>query len=102
MTNVEALKATVNYPIDDTKAIKILTDRGFIDTAPYGGTSKAFELATADMYMLIVSSANIAEGGYQISMTDKSNLMKAASRIYSKWGVENPIAPRIRDRSNIW
>ena len=54
MTNVEALKATVNYPIDDTKVIKILTDRGFIDTAPYGGTS-AFELATADVYDSVIS-----------------------------------------------
>ena len=105
MTVLEALSGAVNYPVDENRIIKILIDRGLGESDTYTqaiGASKAFELATADLYVLLVSSANVAEGGYNVSMTDKSNMLKMASGIYSKHGVDNPLKPSIRNRSNYW
>ena len=93
MTNLEALKAKVGrYPLTDNTFIVALVDRGLNQAETYAGTSKAFELATADVYSVLVSAANISEGGYQVSITDKSNLLQIASGIYQKWGVSNPLS----------
>ena len=103
MTNLEALGATVNYPVEDVKLQRILIDNGLSDSDDYSGITKDFELATAAVYVLLVSSANIAEGGYSVSMTDKSNMIKLAGAIYAKYGVDNPLkANKIRNRSNYW
>lgn len=102
MTTIEALKASVNYPISDNQAMLAITDRGITSTDVYAGITEAFELAKADILMMLASSANIQEGGYTISMTEKSNMMKMASQIYTKYGVENPLAPKMRDASNRW
>lgn len=102
MTNLEALKASVNYPISDNQAILALTDRALTHGATYEGITAEFELAKADILMVLASSANIQEGGYSISMTDKGNMIKIASQIYTKHGVENPLAPRLRNASNRW
>lgn len=104
MTNLEALLAAVNYPVDTIKLQKILVDRGLQENSTYAGKSKEFDIATADLYVLIVTSANISEGDFQISATDKSNYMKLASGIYSKWGIDNPLERKsiIKNRSNYW
>lgn len=102
ITNLQALAGTVNYPIDDVKLQKILIDRNIDESSNYTGLNKSFELATADVYVLLITSANISEGGYQISMTDKSNMIKLASGIYSKYGVSNPLKPKVTIASNRW
>lgn len=104
MTNLEALSASCNYPVDELKLQKILIDRGVSEAGTYTGTYREFELATADLYILLVTSANVTEGDLQISSTDKSNFIKLASGIYTKYGEENPVLaqPKIVNRSNYW
>lgn len=102
ITNLQALAGSVNYPIEDVKLQKILIDRSIDESGSYTGLSKDFELATADVYVLLITSANISEGGYQISMTDKSNMIKLASGIYSKYGVSNPLKPKVTFSSDRW
>lgn len=103
MTNLEALSAACNYPIDTLKLQKILIDNGLSESVSYNGLTKEFELATASLYTLIVTSANLSEGDFQISATDKSNLLKMASGIYEKFGVPNPLSLNtIRNRSYYW
>jgi hypothetical protein len=101
MTNYEALSASVNYPVDKIKVQKILIDNGLNETDSYSGLNKEFELAMASMYVLLVTSANITEGDFQVSATDKSNYLILASGIYSKYGVDNPLEkkPKIVNRS---
>lgn len=92
MTNLEVLQSKVaGYPVDGNTFEAILIDRGLSALAEYSGKSKAFELAHADLYIVLLTSANITEGGFQISMTDKSNFMKFASGIYRKWDEPNPL-----------
>lgn len=103
MTTLEAIKSTVaGYPLPDNSFIKVLLDRGLSATAEYSGKTKAFELATADIYMVLVSVTNIDEGGYKISLTDKSNLMKMANAIFKKWGEETSSNPTVSDASSAW
>ena len=103
MTNLEALSAACNYPIATLKLQKILIDNGLNDSDTYTGQTKDFELATAALYTLIVTSANLSEGDFSVSATDKSNLLAMASGIYDKHGLPNPnFSNTIRNRSNYW
>lgn len=103
MTNLEALTATVNYPIEEIKVKKILIDHSINENDSYLGSSKPFDLATAGLYQLIVTSANISEGDLTISLTDRKALLDMASKLYEKHGAVNPLANNtIRNRSNYW
>lgn len=92
MTNLEALKAKLNYPLSDNSFILALSDRGLVSTATYAD-SKSLELAQADLIYTLVTTPNITEGGYSISLSDKSSLMKLADGIYLKYGIRNPLRP---------
>lgn len=52
--------------------------------------SKAFELATADLMIWLITAPNVKEGGYSLSISDKKTLKELASGIYSKHGVVPP------------
>lgn len=94
MTNLEAIKAKVNYPLSDNAFKLALMDRGLTDSAMYEATNKKpMELAYADCLVTLISSPNISEGGYSISLSDKSALKTLASGIYQKWGMSDPSKP---------
>jgi hypothetical protein len=91
MTNLEAIKAQVIYPLPDNSFKKVLTDRGLTDSDTYSSDNyKAFELATADALHILITAPNISEGGYSISLTEKKELKEIASGLYEKHGVSNP------------
>lgn len=104
MTNLEALSAASNHPFDDIKIRKILLDNGLNESGSYFGLTKDFELATAALYVLIVTSPNISEGDFSVSPSEKTALIGLASGIFSKYGVEDPLTSKsvIRNRSNYW
>lgn len=94
MTNLEALKGKVNYPLDDNSFILALTDRELIHSETYSTENKrSLELAHADCLVTLISSPNISEDGYSITLSDKASLQKIASGIYKKWGVSDPSTP---------
>lgn len=100
MTNLEALKAKLNYPLSDNSFILALSDRGLVSTATYADR-KSLELAQADLIYTLVTTPNITEGGYSISLSDKSSLMKLADGIYLKYGIRNPLRPIATFRSKM-
>jgi len=105
MTILEALKSLSSYPISDSTANRILIKRGLTGSTEFSQSiaiSKAFELCEADVYTYLVSGTNISEGSYSVSLTDKSNLMKLASAIYSKHGEPNPFSTTLTNASNRW
>lgn len=92
MTNLEAIKSVaIGYPVDENTFQRVLIDRGLLADAEYSGKTKSFELAQADLLVGLITAANVQEGDFQVSMTDKSNFMKVASGIYDKWGEYNPL-----------
>lgn len=92
MTNLEAIRGAVNYPLDDKAFEKVLIDRGFTAEGNYSPSAQ-FGLAVADAITVLVTSPNVSEGGYSISLNDRESLMKLASRLYAKGGEDSPFDP---------
>ena len=90
MTNLEALKAVLSYPLENNAFIKALNDRGLTESATYSKCS-AFELARADAIMTLVTTPNVSEGGYSLSQSDKKALIELANGIYTSNGVPTVI-----------
>ena len=95
MTNLEALKAKISYPLTDNAFKLALTDRGLLDTSAYTVANKrALELAQADLHVVLVSAPDVQEGGYQITLNDKKTLISVANGLYSKYGVPSPFGAK--------
>ena len=91
MTNLEALRADMLYPIADVKLGKALIDRGVSPTGEYSLLAKSgVELSRADLYTKLLTAPNISEGGVSISVSDKAVIMKVAASIYLKYGEPDP------------
>ena len=87
MTNLEALQSTVSgYQMDTNVFTRILTDRGITSTDTYTAISQAFQLATADVYIVVATMVNVSEGGFSISVNDRENLISMANSIYQRYG----------------
>jgi len=91
MTNLEAIKAKLNYPLSENAFILALQDRGLTSAGIYS-SCEAFDLAYADAITTLVTAPNVTEGGYQISLTDKTSLLNLAAGIYIKYDKVNPIS----------
>ena len=99
MTILEAIKESVGYPISNNRAQITLLKRGLTGTDEATQSvlnSKAFELATADLMFWLITTPNISEGGYSISLTDRKTLKDIASGIYSKHGVTDPTKATVK------
>ncbi len=93
MTNLEALRNDIIYPLDDGRLEKSLIDRGVEPSEAYSLLNKvSIEMARADMYVKIVAAPNIQEGGISISLTEKAIIKSMATAIYLKYGESDPFA----------
>ena len=92
MTNLEAIKGALNYPLSDNSFILALTKRGLVETATYIDC-QGFDLSYADAIVTLITTPNISEGGYSLSISDKATLIKLANGIYAKCGVKSPLNP---------
>lgn len=91
MNNLEALQASLMYPIEESKLKKALFDRDLNRLDNYTKENKRLiDLAMADVLVVMINTPQIQEGGYQLALTDKSNLMKVASAVYRKYGEIDP------------
>jgi hypothetical protein len=90
MTNLEALKGKLSYPLKSNSFILALADRGLSDSATYL-KCKEFDLAYADVIMTLLTVPNVSESGYSISLSDKQTLLGLANGIYDKYGVASLI-----------
>lgn len=90
MTNLEAIKGKLGYPLSDNAFIVVLTDRGLSDSNTYV-KSNAFDLAYADSIIMLITAPNTTEGGYSVSLPDKKALLDLANWIYASNGVVSPI-----------
>ena len=100
MTILEAIKESVGYPISNNRASMALIKRGILNAGEEVTqsflNSKEFELATADLMFWLITTANVSEGGYSVSLTEKASIKAIASGIYSKWGVSDPSEPTVK------
>lgn len=105
MTNSDALKSVLaGYTLSDNAVTRICTDRGITALATFAGKDESFELAMADAYVTLATMVNVSEGGYSISLSERSRLMSLADVIYTKWGDGSSAAgtPNIRNKTMLW
>lgn len=103
MTNLESIKSTVaGYPLATDTFNRVLIDRGLSAADSYLGKSQAFELATADLYLTLATAANVSEGGFQVSVNERSQFAKMATAIYDKWNESAGQTPTVTDRTEAW
>lgn len=84
MTNLEALRAKVRYPLDDNSLILALKDRGLIPSVTYSD-KKSLELAYADLMYTLIAAPDVSEGGFSLSQNDKKILVSLANAIYTRY-----------------
>lgn len=90
MTNLEALKAKIGYPLSDNALKVALIDRNLSDSSFYEPCQN-FDLAYADAVMTLIAAPNVSEGGYMINLSDRERLIALANGIYSKYGLISPL-----------
>ena len=92
MTNLEAIKAKLNYPLSDNSFILALVNRGLDSASVYSVSNlRLLELSQADLIVSLVSAPNVTEGGYQVSISDRKSLESVANGIYSKYDEYSPM-----------
>jgi len=93
MTNLEAIRNDIIYPLEDGKLEKALLDRGVDPAEGYSLlTKKVIELVRADLYVKLITAPNLTEAGTTINVTEKTSIMKIASATYLKNGEADPFA----------
>ena len=107
MTNKEALTAAVNFPFDESKLDYILIKRDVTGSAVFTKDTEltdAFQLAKADLYMVLVTTPNISEGGVNISLAERDTLKNMANEIYGYYGevATGANAPKVKNKSYLW
>ena len=96
MTNLEALQASLIYPVEEAKLKKALFDRELNFLEDYSISSKRLmDLTVADILVMLINAPAISEGGFSMSLSDKQSLMKTAGSIYQKYGEPDPFIPTI-------
>ena len=90
MTNLEALRGKLNYPLSDNALILALSDRGLTDSDVYVKGS-SFDLAYADAIMTLITAPNTTEGGFSVSLADRNALLGLANGIYAKYSTASPV-----------
>ena len=106
MTVLEALRTSVGYPLDSRYLERIMLDRCLDPQAEYNGPAKDFMLARADVYMALVTTPNISEDGFSLTVADRSMLASMAESIYRRGepsGANISTARSVlRDCSDVW
>jgi hypothetical protein len=102
MTILEAIQSTVSgYPLSANTFNRVLIDRGLSGSDTYSGTSRAFNLAKADIYMVLATAANVSEGGFSVSINDRKTFQSMANSIYTQYGVSTT-GNTISDATERW
>lgn len=101
MTIGEALKNKLGYPVS-TGAIEVVCiDNGLSMEANYTGKSKEFDLALAELLLVVLNSPNVSEGGYSISLSERKNILTVRRGILAEYGLDDNAEPTIQGVS-IW
>lgn len=88
MTNLQAIKQRVNYPLSDIQAEEKLLTRGVNPTDTFSkkvADSKEFRLAYADTLRFVLTMVNLSQGG-SITAQNPAGIRGTANAIYKQYG----------------
>lgn len=95
MTNLEALTAKVGYPLSEDSFKIALEVRGLNPPDTFA-PGQSFDLAYADSLVTVVTSANVSEGGFSVSVTDREVFINIITDIYARYGERNPLVSSMK------
>ena len=101
MTNIEAMKNIINYPLKDGSFIIALQRAGITPTEEFDPVNaKALDVASSWLILTVLTSPkSVSEGGYSITYADKESLLKVRSLLLAYWGIPDTEASSINDAS---
>lgn len=92
MTNLEAIRGRLGYPLTDNSFTLALTNHDLTASGIYLAKSESFELAYAEaIVILLTSPQSIDEGGFKLTKTESKTLLAILNGIYTTYGVVNPL-----------
>lgn len=95
MTIKEALKSTINYPLPDLTLDKALIDADIDGTADYTkADTKGVDLCAAGLLFTLLTSADIKEGDYSLTLPSRNTLLLIYSALVKKWGQPDLLVPK--------
>lgn len=98
MTNLEAVKSTVgiNYPLDENTYLKALIDAELTTDEVYvKANARKVDLCAAALILTLLTSADIQEGGYRVSVSERSVLERTRKALLAKYGIADGTGPTI-------
>lgn len=101
MTNLQALRQRVNYPLSDIQAEEKLVSRGVDPDGTYSqdvSESKAFRLAYADTLRFVLTMVNLSQGG-SITAQNPAGIRGTANAIYKQYG--EPLIGETGDQQSV-
>ena len=106
MTTLKALqsKAGLNYPFTEDTCLTALIEQGLTGSEQYSiEYVEQVEKACAGLILALVTSADVTEGGYSVSLPNRDALIKVYNIYANKWGwPEYDDQPTITDKSFLW
>ena len=86
MTIKEALKSMINFAITDVRIDKALIDAELDGNAAYTKSDeKAVDLATADVLLTLMTTADITEDDVSVNLPEREYLQKVKQELIDKW-----------------
>lgn len=101
MTNLQAIKQRVNYPLTDLQAEEKLVTRGVDPAATFSenvAETKGFRLAYADTLRFVLTMVNLSQGG-SITAQNPAGIRGTANAIYKEYG--EPLIGETGDEQNV-
>jgi len=98
MTNLEAVKGTVglNYPLDASVYSKAMIDAAIEPEGVYSKeNAKAVDVCAASLILTLLTSPDLREGGYQVTLADRTVLLNVRKALLSKHGIATGTGPVI-------
>ena len=97
-TKKQALRAAINYPLSDDAITKALIEAGLNGDDEFtAADSKAIDICAAGLILVLITSANETEGGFSLSVSDRTSLLTTRSLLLRKWGEpDNMIAQAVQ------
>jgi hypothetical protein len=101
MTNLQAIKQRVNYPLSDIQAEEKLISRGVDAEGTFSkevAKSREFRLAYADTLRFVLTMVNLSQGG-SITAQNPAGIRGTANAIYKEYG--EPLIGESGEQQNV-
>lgn len=97
LTKKQALRSKINYPLSDDAITTALIEAGLNGDDEFTAEdSKSIDLCAAGLILVLLTSGNESEGGFSLSLSDRSSLSSVRSLYLKKWGEPDLSQPQLK------